>query len=211
MSNREHFDHWAEEYNDDIDISIQTRGFPFEGYYSVLEHVQDLVLEKHVTEVNILDLGVGTGLLSEKLYQKGIKIHGIDFSPKMLKQAKQKMPKGRFFLHDFSHGMPKELADTKFDFIISSYALHHLPDNEKYKLLAELTNYLKFDGKIIVADISFKTKKDLADCRKEFEKEWDEEEYYLIGEEFVQNLEEKGFKAIYQQISPCAGVLTIEK
>lgn len=48
----------------------------------------------------------------------------------MIDIAKEKMPNGLFIQSDFNLGIPSELAHEKFDYIISSYAIHHL-NNEK--------------------------------------------------------------------------------
>lgn len=59
-----------------------------------VDYVQNMIkLDK---DVKILDIGIGTGLLTEELYKKGAQIHGIDFSKKMLEIAEKKMPGGIF-------------------------------------------------------------------------------------------------------------------
>ena len=45
----------------------------------------------YVNDVRILDVGCGTGLVAEQLHKHGYKnIDGVDFSPEMLKLAKEK-------------------------------------------------------------------------------------------------------------------------
>lgn len=116
---------------------------------------------------NILDIGFGTGLLTNKLYEDGAKIFGIDFSQEMIKIAQEKMPNAVFIQHDFNNKLPIKLTSERFDYIISSYAIHHLGNDRKVEFVEELEKLLKSNGKIIIADVAFKTEKDLLDCKKE--------------------------------------------
>lgn len=122
-----------------------------------------------------MDIGIGTGLLSHELYKKGAKVYGIDFSKEMIRLAQQKIPEGKFFCHDFQHGLPVELKHEKFDYIISSYAIHHLKDEDKIEFINELKKILKGNGKIILADVSFPTRKDMELCKSAAINEWDDE------------------------------------
>lgn len=83
MLDNKGFDKWAGEY--DASIQRHSEGYPFEGYYNLLSYVHSLIKESK--EIKILDVGVGTGLLTHKLYKKGGQIYGIDFSEKMLELA----------------------------------------------------------------------------------------------------------------------------
>ena len=86
MLNNKGFDQWSGAYDEDI-LRMQNEGYPFEGYYHTLGMIQNKVLDCNAKLV--LDIGIGTGLLSEVLYNKGVQITGVDFSAKMLDQAKQ--------------------------------------------------------------------------------------------------------------------------
>jgi len=157
----------------------------------------------------VLDIGLGTGTLATKLYQAGHEITGIDFSEEMLKIAAQKMPNARLYQHDFAQGLPKELAGQKFDFIVLTYALHHLEDAAKADFLKEALTYLAKDGAIIIGDISFETTNDQDKCRADCGDGWDDEEFYITWDDFDKML--KDFcQAEYQQISHCGGILTIK-
>lgn len=198
------FDKWAGEY--DESISRLSEGYPFEGYYEVLSFVNRYVNLSN--GARILDIGVGTGLLTKELYNKGAEIYGIDFSPKMLELARRNMPKGQFLCHDFSNGMPIELKQIKFNYIISSYAIHHLDDNRKIDFIGQLKDSLKENGKIIIADIAFQTKDELRQCR-ENTKGWDDDEIYIVADEITEKLRKRMLNLTYTQVSSCAGVLEI--
>ena len=205
MLNSIGFDQWAGEY--DESIPKLSAGYPFEGYYDVLSFVNRSVDSSQGK--NILDIGVGTGLLTKELYHKGAEIYGIDFSTKMLEIAKRVMPKGRFFCHDFQKGLPAELKTVKFDYIISSYAIHHLNDDQKVDFISELKGHLIEGGKIIVADIAFGTKDEMRLYSEKFQEDWDNDEVYMTEDEMLERLRKRGIDSIYTQISLCAGVLEI--
>lgn len=199
------FDKWSGKYDETIKNS---KGYPFEGYYNVLGYVQNQIdIKKRVT---VLDLGIGTGLLTFELYSKGIQICGADFSEGMINQAKKKMPLADFYQFDFTSGLPVELQSRKFDYIISSYAIHHINGKSKIDLIKQLQNNLEKDGRIFFADVAFETIEKAEECKKRSGKEWDSNEYYMVGTEIVAKLLTFGIKASYRQISICAGVLEIE-
>ncbi|AHF07391.1 class I SAM-dependent methyltransferase [Desulfitobacterium metallireducens] len=204
MLNSKGFDNWAGEY--DESISKLSEGYPFEGYYEVLSFVSRCVDLSKGTR--ILDIGVGTGLLTKELYNKGVGVYGIDFSPKMLELARRNMPNGQFLCHDFTNGLPIELKKMKFNYIISSYAIHHLDDNKKIDFIAQLKDSLEENGNIIIADIAFQTKDDMKQC-KDNTKGWDEDEIYIVADEIMEKMRKKMLNATYTQISSCAGVLEI--
>lgn len=52
--------------------------------------------------------------------------------------------------------------------------------------------HLKARGKIIIADISFNTRQELENCKKEAKGNWDADEYYIVAEEFRRDLENVG-------------------
>ncbi len=204
MLNSSGFDSWAGEYDDSI--SRLSKGYPFEGYYEVLYFVNRCVDLSIGTRV--LDIGVGTGLLTKELYHRGAEIYGIDFSPKMLELARSIMPNGKFYCHDFRNGLPVEFKHIKFNYIISSYAIHHLDNDKRIDFIVKLKEKTEENGKIIIADIAFRTNDEMKQCRENSEG-WDEDEIYMTAEEMTKKLRKKMLDSTYTQISSCAGVLEI--
>jgi trans-aconitate methyltransferase len=74
----------------------------------------------------ILDLGCGTGHLTNAIAERGIEVTGLDASPDMLGQARQNYPKLRFVLSDASSFR----FDEPFDAVFSNAALHWVRDAE---------------------------------------------------------------------------------
>ena len=203
---RKLFDSWAENYDDFSKEDLNS--FPFAGYDRVLARIEKEVTGKKGDR--ILDIGVGTGLLAARFYGKGYSIYGVDFSQRMLQKAEEKMPGGKFFCGDINRGLPAEVKKEKFDFIVSSYVLHHLKDKEKVEFLSKLyRENLMGKGKIIIGDIGFTDRKEMERCREKEAKKWDHNEYYLIAEDIVPRLKRMGLKIDYEQISYCGFILKI--
>ena len=195
------FDDWSGDYDQSVDL--HSKNFPFIGYYDVLAAVQSLV--EPTPELKVLDIGIGTGLLSRELYKKGCDIYGIDFSGKMLQKAQERMPKGKFCVANVAVEHFGNFNSDKYDRVISSYFFHHLDTKQKIDFCEKtLQNNLNPKGKIIIADVGFKTRKEFDEGYKTYEKYWDTDELYLCGEEIVDELQQKGMSSEYKQISKCA-------
>jgi putative AdoMet-dependent methyltransferase len=199
------FDIWSAEY--DKFVERNSKGYPFEGYYEVLNFVYKLIEDKENNK--ILDIGVGTGMLTNQLYKDGAEIYGLDFSHSMLQKAQEKMPQAKLIQWDFNYGLPEQLRQERFDYIISSYAIHHLSNDKKNEFLRELKEILSNNGKIIIADVAFKTFDDLENCRINSGSSWDSDEIYMIVNEIEKRLKASSIKYNYTQVSSCAGVLEI--
>ncbi len=205
MLDNKGFDLWADGYDKSVQLSEENDEYPFAGYKDVLNTIYNIVHKKE--KAKILDIGFGTGILTKKLYDDGYEIYGIDFSQKMIEIAKEKMPLSSLIKYDFSKGLPEEIKDNSFDYIISTYAMHHLEDGEKNQFIEKLGNYLNKDGKIIIGDIAFKTRELLERCKANYNEYWDDEEVYFVFEELKEALFDKNINFI--EISHCSGVIEI--
>ncbi len=207
MLDNKGFDLWADGYDKSVQLSEENDEYPFVGYKDILNTIYNIVHKKE--KVRILDIGFGTGILTKKLYDDGYEIYGIDFSQKMIEIAKEKMPLANLIKYDFSKGLPEEIKDNSFDYIISTYAMHHLEDEEKNEFIEKLENYLNKGGKIIIGDIAFKTRELLEKCKADYNEYWDDEEIYFVFEELKESLFNKNIS--FTEISHCSGVIQISK
>jgi putative AdoMet-dependent methyltransferase len=198
------FEKWAGNYDDSIKAHLHT--FPFIGYYEVLSALVALV--KPEKGMRVLDVGIGTGLLSEELNNRGCIIHGVDFSRKMLEKAKLRIPEGCFETVDVSNDHFGKFNVNKYDGVISSYFFHHLNLLKKTEFIKRtLEENLLPLGRIIIADIGFENERDYQQGRIKYQADWDDDEFYLCGESIVLHLKSEGIEADYRQISNCAGIL----
>lgn len=197
------FDLWAGGYDESVLHSEESERYPFAGYKAVLGTIYSRVRERGAKSV--LDLGFGTGTLLKKLYDDGLAVTGVDFSPEMLRIAREKMPQARLLRHDFARGLPPELAGERFDAILCTYAIHHLTDGEKASLIQVLRQHLNAGGEILLGDVAFETARELALCRERSGGEWDEDEVYIVAQELARAVPGLAFT----KISHCAGVCVI--
>lgn len=93
-----------------------------------------------------LDVGCGTGALSEAIYKKckPANLTGIDPSAGFLEKAKMRLPHDVDFSPGSASSIPK--ADGAFDIIVSGLALNFIPDLDK--AFSEMKRVLKANGTI---------------------------------------------------------------
>lgn len=200
------FDLWANGYDKSVNLSEENNEYPFAGYKDVLNYIYNQVREHRNSSV--LDIGFGTGILTTQLYNEGYHITGIDFSSNMIDIAKNKMPDAVLLNWDFTRGLPEEIINNKYDYIISTYAIHHIPDEEKIKFIKSLSKLLNVNGKLLIGDVSFETWKELDICKEMHKEIWDNEEFYFVANDMMMSLNEL-FYCNYEKISYCSGVLTV--
>lgn len=206
MLDEKGFDNWANDYDSTVEKSSEENTYPFAGYERLLHAVEARIPTDK--PLKVLDIGFGTGALTQRLYHAGHFITGIDFSAEMIRTAQEKMPKARLLRCDFSKELPLELSGERFDRIISTYALHHLTDAQKVRFLEGLLDMLRPEGKILIGDVSFPDRAALKRCKRAAGDEWDDDEYYFVYEELRPFLLAD---TSYEQVSFCAGILEIEK
>jgi putative AdoMet-dependent methyltransferase len=208
MLNSDGFDLWSGDYDASV-LRADERGlYPFAGYANVMSAVYETVIA--ASPASILDVGFGTAVLTARLYDAGIRISGVDFSPEMVKIASSKMPKADLSQWDFTRGIPPVLDGRTFDFIISTYALHHLPDDAKVGFIAALLGLLEAEGTILIGDVCFHTREDLLSCKADCGDEWDDDEFYFVFSELRERLH-PACSLSFHPFSFCAGMIAIRK
>ena len=111
----------------------------------------------------ILDLGCGTGHLTEKIAEVGARVIGVDRSPEMIRQAKEKYPALRFEVMD-----ARELTlDGPFDAVFSNATLHWI--NEPARVIAGIAKLLKPGGRFVA---EFGGKGNTAELLKAVSRAW---------------------------------------
>ena len=107
--------------------------------------------------MDCLDLGCGSGRLALKLAQGGANVIGVDVSGAMIErmevQAKQEgIERVRGITMPVEH---LTLQNGSVDLVITNYALHHLLDADKEKVVNAAFGWLRPGGQLVVADMMF--------------------------------------------------------
>ena len=205
MRDEKGFDQWAKDYDESVDATEKAEEYPFAGYDDIHDAICRIVAEKEAPV--ILDIGFGTGALTVRLYEGGASVWGQDFSENMIAIAREKMPEAHLFKGDFSEGLREPLLQNRYDFIIATYSIHHLPDEKKPAFLRELQSLLKEDGLILIGDVSFLNEEDRDACRRRAGERWDDEEFYIVYDELC-----RVFPALrFRKMSHCAGLMQLGK
>jgi ubiquinone/menaquinone biosynthesis C-methylase UbiE len=104
----------------------------------------------------VLDVGCGTGTLAlaakERVGGAG-RVVGVDPGPRQIARARSKASRRRLGI-DFRVGVIERLAlpDQSFDAALSTFMMHHLPDDLKRRGLSEIARTLKPGGRLVVVD-----------------------------------------------------------
>src|SRR3990167_437606 len=106
--------------------------------------------------VHILDVGCGTANLVIAIKKRSPKaeILGIDPDEKILEIAKSKIQKEKLdikLVKAFAQKLP--LKSKSFDWVVSSFAIHHIPSDLKSQAFYEMYRVLRSGGTILIIDI----------------------------------------------------------
>lgn len=103
-----------------------------------------------LNNMNIMDFGAGTGLLSFKIASMVKQVVGVDLSEKMLEQLESKNSEN-LYVEAICQNICEEPLNKQFHGIVSSMAMHHVEDTEN--LFRTFYDHLKRDGFIAIADL----------------------------------------------------------
>ncbi|WP_167449486.1 MerR family transcriptional regulator [Halobacillus trueperi] len=209
---RWNFDDQAKDYDD----NIKTTGYRF----NVHEHYNEALTMAHAW-VNAssgergVDIGAGTGNLTGLFLRQGLPIIAVDQSKEMLKVCAEKHPKAETRL---GHFLSLPLNDKETDFVVSSYALHHLTDEDKDLALAEIDRILGDHGRVVIADLMFRDESDRKSVLESYQGSGNEEaveaiedEYYADRSRLIKWWEDHGYDVEAHQFNPILHLLYAQK
>lgn len=121
------------------------------GYFP--DTLRDEVITKAflLPEMEVADIGAGSGFLSSLLATKVSMVNLVDASEEMLAQAKKNLadyPKAQFHL---AEGREIPLPDNSQDAVFANMYLHHAPD--PLAAIKEMVRILKPGGRLIISDL----------------------------------------------------------
>ena len=145
----------------------------------------------------ILDVGCGTGHLTAQIAASGALTCGIDQSPEMIRQAREKFPELRFEVMD-AREIP---MDESFDAVFSNATLHWIKEPER--VIRGIVNVLKPGGRFVA---EFGGKGNVAELMEAAESAWkkvrpgtpfDSPWYYPSVAGYTGLLEQHGLEVTY--------------
>lgn len=205
------YDQIACEYDQLVQEDIQNNRFPYGAYGDMQDIVAEYIFEnKHITQAKILDIGIGTGSLYEKIMPEKIAITGIDFSDRMLEVAHLRLPEAILYKHDIRKGMPRQIANEQYDFIVVNYLFKHFDVKMLIDMVHQLVRYLSPFGKIFIGDILFldeaRRKNYLSDHPDHFYQNY----FYHSYSDIVQQIDDQ-LALSYMELNEYTGIVIIEK
>lgn len=149
----------------DKSVRENSTGYIRENYFNILNTViNSLNLEN---KMKVLDIGIGTGLLTERM-PNDLELYGIDISEKMMDKIKEKSLKVNLQIGNFCN-IP--FQDKYFDRIVSTFAFHHLKDKEKEEAFIEMDRVLKPYGYLVIGDFMIENDEEMNLLIKKFTNE----------------------------------------
>lgn len=141
------FDLAAEDYD-------RTRRRLVPGFDDFYRAAIDLLGFPRDSEIEVLDLGAGTGLLAAFVAYSfpNARITMVDISNEMLDRARERFELGgerfQFEVSDYGTGR----INNKYDAVVSALSIHHLSDDQKRALFAQIHGALKDGGVFVNAE-----------------------------------------------------------
>ncbi|SEB18264.1 methyltransferase domain-containing protein [Paenibacillus sp. 276b] len=135
------------------ELGVRVGAGPFniyENYDEALEQTASWI--SPVSGEKGLDIGTGTGNLAGRLLERGAAMTAIDQSREMLRTCRTKYPEMHVKLGNF---LALPFADHSFDFVVSSFAFHHLSPDQQQLALHEMQRVLTARGRICLTDLMF--------------------------------------------------------
>lgn len=204
------FDDWADNYDETLEKADGEYVEVFNNYNEILNETV-----KHISKyegAKVLDIGSGTGNLTNIASKAGYNVVGIEPNSKMRDIAMAKYPSEKFISGTF---LSLPIDDNSVDAIINSYAFHHLTDEEKGTAIKLFKTKLKNDGVVIITDTMYASKnskrailEDAYDNNYENLAHDLETEFYTTHEVLTKLFEDEGFKVSYQQMNKFVWILT---
>lgn len=203
------FDQWSHSY----DNTVSGNDPEYEAVFLHYDDILSKVAEK--ASGTVVEFGVGTGNLTEKLLKNGLNVYGMEPSEGMRKIAMKKLPEAKVLDGDF---LDFPSIPVQIDTFVSTYAFHHLTEEEKGTAIQKYSLLLKEGGRIIFGDTVFATEEAKSEVikdskRKKFNRlaEDLEREYYTTIPVLQDLFNQNGFSVSFTKLNPFVWIIDAKK
>lgn len=145
---------------------------------------------------SVLDVGCAGGMKTNYLKEKGCQVEGIDFSPEMIRIAKENYPELTFSVMDV---FDLDDYDKKFDGIFAQAVLLHVPKSRIIEALEKLRARLNVGGYLYIAvkDVREGRPEETIIKEKDYGYEYERFFSYYTLEEMTECFEKVGMKVVW--------------
>ncbi len=157
-------------------------------FNEIMDKIQRMCLSKLLKQIpdisgkKVLEVGCGVGRWAKLIINKGAEYNGVDISSKMIEIAKKNNSTGNFYIID---GKSLPFPNNYFDLVFSVTVLHHIPYDEKEKMIREMCRVTKKGGYIIIIE-------DICFIKPKQTFNW----FPLSPDEWIRSFTKNGFKPL---------------
>ncbi len=113
-----------------------------------LEHGLLATFADRVSSGGVLEVGCGTGRITEHLHRLGLEVAGMDLSPNMIEVARREYPHLRFGVGSME---ALDAGDSSLAGIVAWYSIIHTPPQQLSAIFDELHRVLVPEGLLLLA------------------------------------------------------------
>lgn len=132
---------------------VYERALQYWPYKESVRRVVEVVCRDAKNGDQVLDLMCGTGYLLRGIsaHKRNLSLTGVDIDEKNIKYARRIYPEIKFHVGDVLTWQPKP-ADKKFDVVLCTGALHHIPYDRQEEVVEKIARLTKPKGFAIISD-----------------------------------------------------------
>lgn len=147
----------------------------------------------------VLDIGCAGGDKTEYIKKKGLNLEGIDFSEKMIEDARIKYPDIDFKVYDV---YDLDNLDKTYDGIFCQAVLLHIPKKDVLIILEKMARRLNHNGYIYIATREIKENEVEEEIKKENDYGYEYERFfsYYSLDELKKSFRDINMKIVYEDI-----------
>ena len=144
----------TKKHNQAIVEQFSQQAIPFSELPGHSQSMQMLIeLSRVLTSDDVLDVACGPGLVACEIAPHARHVTGIDITPQMIEQAKERQKDKQLSNLSWQVGdvLPLPFPDAHFSVVLTRYSFHHFLNPAT--VLAEMLRVCKPGGKVMVIDV----------------------------------------------------------